>query len=57
MQAGNPVQDPRSATGLKWVVEGAMNTATTNGKTVCGVWELVVDTKTKTVWHLLFKAI
>ncbi len=54
MKSKNPIQDPRSATGLKWEVEGVMHT---NGmkEPIKGVWELVVDTKTETVWHLLFR--
>lgn len=49
MQAKTPIKDPQSATGLKWLVEGSYNG--TNG-----YWELVVDTATKTVWHLVFKS-
>ena len=54
MKTKHPIKDPRSATGLKWEVEGVLQTAT-KGPTK-GVWELVVDTKTNTVWHLLFRS-
>ena len=49
MKAKSPVADPQSSTGLKWLVEGNFNG--TNG-----YWELIVDTVTQTVWHLVFKS-
>jgi len=47
MKAKSPIAGSQTATGLKWVVEGC------NGATK-GVWELVVDPVTKTIWHFLF---
>lgn len=55
MKAKNPIKDPQTATGLKWQVEGVLQCDITNGKLVKGVWELVVDSKTHTVWHFLFR--
>jgi len=49
MRAAPPTQDPESTTGLKWVVEGALN-----GR--LGVFELVVDPVTHTIWHFQFKS-
>lgn len=54
MKSKNPIKDPRSATGLKWEVEGVMHTSATETP-IKGVWELVVDPETQTVWHLLFR--
>ena len=48
MQAKAPIADSQSATGLKWLVEGNLNG--TNG-----VWDLVVDPVTKTIWHFVFR--
>ena len=53
MKTKNPIKDPGSATGLKWQVEGVLSTAKGTTK---GVWDLVVDPVTKTVWHLVFKS-
>jgi hypothetical protein len=50
MKAKAPFPDPQSATGLKWVVEGC------NGASK-GVWELVVDPVSKTIWHFIWKTI
>ena len=47
MNAGNPVQDVVSS-ALKWVVPGSFNNK-------IGNWELVVDMKTDTVIHFLFR--
>lgn len=48
MKYATGVVDKTAANCYKWKVPGTMN------KTK-GVWELVVNTKTKTVVHFLFK--
>jgi hypothetical protein len=50
MDAAKPVLDPGGVPGaLRWDVPGSMNGST-------GVWELVVDPRTKTILHFLFKS-
>jgi RHS repeat-associated protein len=50
MDAGKPIPDPGGVPGaLRWDVPGAMNGSP-------GTWELVVDPKTKTILHFLFKS-
>ena len=47
MRAAPPTPDPRSTTGLRWVVEGTFNLSQ-------GAFELVIDPATHTIWHFLF---
>jgi len=54
MQAAKPMQDPQTATGLKWIVEGSRFDAAKN-KLTYGVFELVIDPETHTIWHFLFR--
>ena len=49
MKAGKPMADSSLKNGLKWVVNGAYNGSS-------GVWELVVDAKTNTIVHFLFRS-
>jgi hypothetical protein len=50
MAAGKPIADPGGAAGaLRWDVAGAFRGS-------AGTWELVVDPKTKTILHWLFKS-
>jgi hypothetical protein len=50
MAAGKPIADPGGAAGaLRWDVPGAFRGSP-------GTWELVVDPKSKTVLHWLFKS-
>jgi hypothetical protein len=49
MEAGKPVPDPAGVPGgLRWNVPGAVNGSK-------GTWELVIDPKTSTVLHFVFK--
>lgn len=49
MAGGKPIADPGGVPGaLRWDVPGAFNGST-------GTWELVIDPKTNTVLHFLFK--
>jgi hypothetical protein len=51
MDAREPIPDPQGVPGaLRWDVEGSINGSR-------GVWELVIDTKTNTVLHFLFKSV
>jgi RHS repeat-associated protein len=50
ISAGEARLDPEGLpTGLRWDVEGTYNKSK-------GIWELVIDTKTNTVLHFLFKS-
>lgn len=48
MKAVKPVADKSLKNGYKWVVDGFV---IINGEARTGVWELVVDARTKTVVH------
>jgi hypothetical protein len=51
MAGGKPIPDPGGFPGaLRWDVPGGFNGST-------GTWELVVDPKTNTVLHFLFKGV
>ena len=49
MKAGKPMADSSLKNGLKWVVNGTYNGSS-------GVWKLVVDAKTNTIVHFLFRS-
>ena len=48
MKGGTPVADKSLKYGLKWVVSGSYNNKS-------GIWELVIDYKTNTIVHFLFR--
>ena len=45
----NPVIDPRGTKALSWTVEGLFNGSS-------GIYELIIDQETNTVWHFVFKS-
>lgn len=49
MQTAQPIKDPGTANGLKWVVEGIYNGAQ-------GIYELVINPDTMTILHFVFKS-
>ena len=61
MEAGKPVPDPAGVPGaLRWDVPGSimLDSASSAGQRVAtqGTWELVIDTRTSTVIHFMFKS-
>jgi len=49
MQSSKPLQDPQTATGLRWVAEGTFNGSH-------GAFELVINPNTETILHFLFRS-
>jgi hypothetical protein len=49
MAGGKPIPDPQGVAGaLRWDVPGGFNGSN-------GTWQLVVDPKTNTILHFMFK--
>ena len=46
----SPIPDPQGTGALYWRVEGDFNGST-------GIYELLIDPKTNTVWHFVYKSI
>ena len=44
-----PIPDPQGTNALYWEVEGSFNDST-------GIYELVIDPESNTVWHFVFKS-
>ena len=45
----SPVSDPKGTRALSWNVEGIFNGS-------LGIYELIIDPETNTVWHFVFKS-
>lgn len=48
IESKHPIADPQGTSALYWEVEGSFN-----GNS--GIYELLIDPESNTVWHLLFK--
>ena len=48
IQSTSPIADPRGTDALFWKVQGFFNGTP-------GVYELLIDPETNTIWHFLFK--
>ena len=49
INSSEPIQDPQGTNALYWEVDGSFNNSN-------GIYELLIDPETNTVWHFVYKS-